>query len=221
MDIFAFGDQTVDSHTFLAQALLRKENPFLTTFLQRTQVALRDEIQRLPRYRRDQIPQFSTIHELSRRYYASEARDPALDSTLLCISQLAHWIGLHEENPLEYPDPKDAQILGVCTGLLAASAVASCSSLASLIPLAVETVTIAFRTGALVAANSDSLEKCSTEDSWSTVVGGQQAHSMQDEIDNFNEGQVIHHPGLLFALAYNHIGLVQYLKVVFECFWFV
>lgn len=191
MDILVFGDQTVDPHQFLINALLQKEKPLLTSFLERTHVALRAEIQRLPRHRRDQIPAFSSVHELTRRYFNSKVRDPAIDSTLLCVAQFSHWIGLHEDRPLEYPVPQNTRIIGICTGLLAASAIASCSSLASLIPLAVETVAVAFRVGALVATVSDVLERRLVgEDAWSTVIGGQHIGSAENEIAEFNKAQV-------------------------------
>lgn len=192
MDILIFGDQTVDPQQFLVDALLRKEKPLLAGFLERTHVALRAEIGRLPRYRRDQLPDFSSVHELARRYYGSKTRDPALDSTLLSVAQFSHWIALHEDRPLEYPVPKDTQILGVCTGLLAASAVASCPSLAPLIPLAVETVAIAFRAGELVATVSDRLEQRLENDTWSTIIGGQHMFSIESEIEEFNKEQVHH-----------------------------
>lgn len=132
MNILVFGDQTVDPHKFLLDALLLKEKPFLTNFLQRTHVALRAETRSLPRHRRDSIPAFSNIHELTISYIGSNIRDPAIDSSLLCIAQLSHWIGLHEERPFEYPIPEDTHILGICTGQLATSAIASCSSLNAL-----------------------------------------------------------------------------------------
>ncbi len=79
-----------------------------------------------------------------------------------------------EEQPRTYIPSSvarpDAKIVGLCTGLIAASAVASADSLTALIPLAVEAVRVAFRTGAHVGRVAQQLECETDRKSWSTIV---------------------------------------------------
>lgn len=80
-----------------------------------------------------------------------------------------------EELPSSYPNSSSSDIsswhiLGAGTGLIAASAVASANSLITLLPLAVEAVRIAFRTGFYVGDVTGRLVGLRDVDSWSTVV---------------------------------------------------
>jgi hypothetical protein len=97
----------------------------------------------------------------------------------------------YEDFPLEYPQIRGTQILGVCTGLLAASAVASSRSLSSLIPLAVQTIRISFRLGSRVAIVGGQLESCRDKlRSWSTIVLGISAENAGAALADFNAAQV-------------------------------
>ncbi len=83
------------------------------------------------------------------------------------------------------------RLLGLCTGLLAASAVASVDSLIALLPVAVETVRIAFRTGAHVADVAERLEILSdVYESWSTVFAVADVPSAEEALNKFHEGHV-------------------------------
>jgi Starter unit:ACP transacylase in aflatoxin biosynthesis len=67
----------------------------------------------------------------------------------------------------------EVRVLGACTGLIASSIAASCLSLPSLIPLAVEAVRIAFRIGFKVASIADQIEELSDiQDTWASTVTG-------------------------------------------------
>ncbi|KAG7144862.1 Conidial pigment polyketide synthase PfmaE like protein [Verticillium longisporum] len=66
---------------------------------------------------------------------------------------------------------EDTYILGLCTGLFAAAAVASTGSVSTLIPLAVQTVLMAFRTGSHVASLAERLcPATSRSDPWTHVL---------------------------------------------------
>ena len=81
--------------------------------------------------------------------------------------------------------------MGVCTGLLAASAVASCNTLISLIPLAVQAVRIAFRLGLRVATVGRHLESpLDRGQTWSTIVLGLGSEAAEVALNDFNEKQV-------------------------------
>lgn len=93
MNIFIFGDQTADQYPLLRKANVWKGNALLTNFLERTSVALRQEIQKLPRTQRDQIPDFLRLSDLVEDYYAKGSKIIQLESCMVTIAQLAHYIG--------------------------------------------------------------------------------------------------------------------------------
>lgn len=82
-------------------------------------------------------------------------------------------------------------IIGLCTGLLPAAAVSSFSSSTSCIPLAVETVRIAFRLGLHVATVADRLRvKSHKEESWSVLVSGITEVAAKYAVKDFNDQTV-------------------------------
>jgi len=172
MNLLLFGDQTADQYPLLRKACTLRSNSALTTFLDRVSVVVREEVQKLPRTQRDPIPDFLTTWDLVEAYYAKGVKVPQLESCLVTVAQLAHYIGYYAENPTELPTPANTRIVGLCTGLLAASVVASARSLSELLPLATEAVRIAFRAGSCVGAAKESLARASDggQESWSTVV---------------------------------------------------
>ncbi|EON65175.1 hypothetical protein W97_04412 [Coniosporium apollinis CBS 100218] len=186
MDLLLFGDQTADQYPLLRKISQRKDNALLSTFLERVSVALRDEVTRLPRSHRDSIPDFLTVQHLVEAYYEKGLKMPQLESCLVTIAQLAHFIGYFEEHPFELPNPSNTRILGLCTGLLAASAVASARSLADLLPLAVEAVRIAFRAGTCVGTAKEALEQANSRESWSTIVTGISEQSANAALADFH-----------------------------------
>lgn len=81
--------------------------------------------------------------------------------------------------------------VGSCTGLLAAAAIASAPALPALIPLAVEVVLIAFRTGLRAGTSARSLELSKDKNaSWSTIVTGTNDKDAQTTISSFHEEKV-------------------------------
>lgn len=82
----------------------------------------------------------------------------------------------------EYPSSRDSRLLGICTGALAAAAISCAQSVFALIPLAVTSVVVAFRTGLSAAAagrRATRLEQIESKSgfsrSWSLVAAGQAA----------------------------------------------
>ncbi|KAL9111506.1 MAG: hypothetical protein Q9227_003993 [Pyrenula ochraceoflavens] len=172
MEVYIFGDQTADCRTFLSKVFPRKGDILLHSFLERASVALREEISCHPSTKSN-IPSFGTVQELADRYYQGNAPNAAIESALVCLAQLAHFIGFFEEQPSPYLSSSsqlDVRLVGLCTGLIAASAVASASSLTALVPLAVEAVRIAFRAGAHVGRVAERLECQGASETWSTIV---------------------------------------------------
>ena len=88
-----------------------------------------------------------------------------------------------EERTPSYISPNvDARLVGLCTGLLAATSIASADSLTALLPLAVEAVRIAFRIGAHVGRVAQQLEGERRSSSWSTIVAADEK-SAQSALD--------------------------------------
>ncbi|KAK6610575.1 Conidial yellow pigment biosynthesis polyketide synthase 2 [Botrytis cinerea] len=190
MDVILFGDQTADCQSFLKKALRRKNCPILSTFLEQAHAALQDELSSLPSTARQHVAVFSSVSEFTERYFEADHPDLAVESAITCLAQLTHFIGFFEENPLAYLEPSNTEVLAVCTGLLAASAVASSKSLTSLIPLAVQAVRIAFRLGSRVAAVGNQLETASDrQKTWSTIVMGISSEAAEHALAEFNESR--------------------------------
>ena len=93
MNLLIFGDQTADQYPLLRKVCTLRSNSSLTTFLDRISVVIREEVQKLPRTQRDQIPDFLTIWDLVEAYYAKGIKVPQLESCMVTIAQLAHYIG--------------------------------------------------------------------------------------------------------------------------------
>jgi hypothetical protein len=94
MNVFIFGDQTADQIPLLRKIVSRRDNSLLATFLERCSSALREEVQALPKPQRDSIPDFLTISQLVQAYQETDAKVPQLESVLVTIAQLGHYIGL-------------------------------------------------------------------------------------------------------------------------------
>lgn len=87
-------------------------------------------------------------------------------------------------------DP-EARLLGICVGLIAASAIACADSLRALLPLAVEAIRVAFRVGAHVGNVSDRLEtRHNALKSWSTMLSAENEKSVNAELERFHEQNV-------------------------------
>lgn len=93
----------------------------------------------------------------------------------------------------EFPDllSKEKSIIGLCTGLLAATAVSAFSSASSFVPLAVETVRIAFRIGVQIDSVADQLRtRGEGSESWSIIVSGITDTVAKQALESFHSGVV-------------------------------
>jgi len=93
MSILLFPDHLSGVPEHLRGAHLRRNNSVLArSFLDLAYAALREEVWTLPRESRAQIPAFSSVYDLSERY-KSQIKRLDVSSALLCICQLACFIG--------------------------------------------------------------------------------------------------------------------------------
>jgi hypothetical protein len=93
MNVLIFGDQTADQTQLLRKIVARKDNTLLAAFLERAAAAVRDEVEKLPKIKRQSIPDFLTIAHLIEAYFEEGFKVPQLESCLVTIAQLAHFIG--------------------------------------------------------------------------------------------------------------------------------
>ena len=88
-----FGDQSLDTHGFLADFVRRGDQGILAkTFLEQSGRALWKEVEALPALDRARLPIFRSLGQLNERYHAQSVKHPGVDGALLCVSQLAHYI---------------------------------------------------------------------------------------------------------------------------------
>ncbi|TWU71827.1 putative PKS-like protein biosynthetic cluster [Metarhizium rileyi] len=183
-----FGDQTIDFVPGLRSLLRIRDGPLLSAFLHKTNLKLRQEITRQSREVRVSLPRFSSIIDLLAAYSTERDSSPILASTLTAIYQLGSFISYYGDGCRPYPAGPNHVVLGICTGQLAASAVASASTVSELVCMAVHAVLIAFRTGIYVTKVRNSLENgASRNKSWSYVVSKLPVDLAASRIEQFSQ----------------------------------
>ncbi|PTB64863.1 polyketide synthase [Trichoderma citrinoviride] len=169
----------------------------LARFLQECASVLRQEVQKLPRPLRDQVPPFSDIITLASHWERLKQSDlcGTWEGAFLCIYEIAMLIGHHEAHDLPYAlgtrNTSTTCLAGISVGLFSAAAVAVSSSLVDLVYYGVESVRIAFSFCVHVGRVSQLLEptertKTASSVSWAYVVIGISAEVVQAELDRFN-----------------------------------
>ncbi|KAF2229690.1 conidial pigment polyketide synthase PksP/Alb1 [Viridothelium virens] len=185
--IYLFGDQTFDYTKSLRDLVHSRSDPFLEWFFEKTYYELRTEISTLAPKRRAEYGKFSNFAELTALKISGDLH-PVLDQALSCAYQLASFISQHNSQYESYPKPTNSYVIGLCTGELAAAAVASSSSTANLLPAAVHSVIVAFRTGlrAEDVARSTSVEAQSDlSGDWSLLCVGLAIEHAERIIEEF------------------------------------
>ncbi|KAI1438414.1 polyketide synthase [Xylaria sp. CBS 124048] len=193
MSYLLFGDQSLDTYAFLAE-FYRQGNPSVLAqrFLTSVGDELRNEIDRLPRVERGRIPIFQKLQQLNERYHRQSIKFPGIDSALLCIVQLAHYIDYAEKHHEDATTPDNTKLSGLCTGLFAATAIASSPSLSALITIAIQVVLMAFRTGSYVASLCERLSPpVEKSESWTYVVSSVSESDARKILAEFNESESI------------------------------
>lgn len=88
-----FGDQSLDSHGFLAQFYRQsKHGELARVFLQQANYALVGVVEKLPAFERATLPDFRTLRQLNERYHNAALKHSGVDAALLTISQIAHYL---------------------------------------------------------------------------------------------------------------------------------
>lgn len=96
---------------------------------------------------------------------------------------------------------------GLCTGLFAATAIAASPSISTLLPVAVQVVLMAFRTGHYVASMAEKLNpSVQGQGSWTYVLPGVNEFEARSILAEFHEVEVgVHH--VCFYLDDTNISL--------------
>ncbi|KAK1749963.1 hypothetical protein QBC47DRAFT_394885 [Echria macrotheca] len=183
-----FGDQSLDTHGFLAEFYRQEKQGILAkAFLDQAGHELRKEVDNLSRVERARLPAFLTLQQLNERYFAQKLKHPGIDGALLCISQLAHYIDHAEKNYEDITQHDRTQLVGLCSGLFAASAIASTPSLSALVPVAVQVVLMAFRTGSYVHSLAERLNPAVEQsESWTYIFPGLKAEETTKVLEQFH-----------------------------------
>ncbi|KAJ5379344.1 polyketide synthase [Penicillium cosmopolitanum] len=192
--LYVFGDETGDFAESLQRLCERRKEVLLLHFLEELNKVLRDEIRRQPRDVRVQIPEFTDVLDLVRRYRRSGSRNQILETTLTCVCQLATVISFFGNNASQYFTPSDSAFAGFCTGLLSASSVATSQDTLQLISNALTTVRVAFRIGVKVDGAAQRLSKdgdSAVTQSWTTLIIGAQKEASIAALTQFNESNGI------------------------------
>lgn len=108
-----------------------------------------------------------------------------------------------DDHPSQYIVPSNTVLVGLCTGLLGATAVSASSGVLDLVANALRVIRVAFRIGVKV---NDAAQRLSiahdfrVKQSWSRLVVGVQKESSIAEVEQFNERKVRKLTGSIFTL---------------------
>ncbi|KAH6844969.1 polyketide synthase [Chaetomium sp. MPI-CAGE-AT-0009] len=183
-----FGDQSLDSHSFLAHFYRQSEHGELArVFLQQANHALKGAVQKLPALERTTIPEFRTLRQLNEQYHNAALKHAGIDAALLTISQIAHYLDHAEKNCGDITQPHNTLLIGLCSGLWAASAISVAPSLPDLVHIGVQTALLAFKTGSYVHAIAERLNPAfERTENWTYIFSGLSVDDAAAKLDVFH-----------------------------------
>ncbi|UKZ82677.1 Type I Iterative PKS [Trichoderma virens FT-333] len=171
----------------------------LARFLQECAAVLKQEVQKLPRPLRDQVPPFHDVVTLASHWEKLKGSSlcGTWEGAFLCIYEIAMLIGYYEAHNIPYSNGTEDNIgktclAGISVGLFPAAAVAVSASLIDLVYYGVESVRMAVAFCVHVGRISQFLEPTEPTElakspvSWASVVIGVPAEVVQAELDHFN-----------------------------------
>ncbi|KAJ5525439.1 polyketide synthase [Penicillium frequentans] len=206
--LFVFGDLNYDFEPSLVALCGLQDNAQLTSFFERTAFSLRTHISSLPLAKRAAFPKFTTLSELLAKLRSTDAVHPALQQALILVLQFGSFIHHFTQPGRVYPTHADTHLTGLCTGLLTAVTISCCSSLSELVPSAVDSVVLAFRTGLLVEDVRVRIEQsASKRDSWSVVIPGLEKNVAIEALKNYIIDKGVPLASSPYISAYAHNGI--------------
>ncbi|KAL7925621.1 polyketide synthase-like protein [Trichoderma austrokoningii] len=190
-----------------------KQYPILARFIHEATVALREEVRQLSASLRERIPHFDCIFDLADE--TKHIKGPfgcSIDEVLLCVVQLATFIGYYEDHKDTYDfHSVDACLAGLGSGLLMTAAVSLAPTLGDLPVVGAEVIRVAFRLFVLVDQVSQNLQPKPSEgtgDSWAYIVPGVGAEDAQKELDTFHAIEHTPEASKIFLSAINRSSVI-------------
>ncbi|KAH8804534.1 hypothetical protein F5884DRAFT_679320 [Xylogone sp. PMI_703] len=193
VEFLYFGDYSQDIYEFLTDLCCRGNLGLLAgSFLDQVASALKIEVNQVSTTQRQSIPLFSTIKELNEKYYMADVKNSAIDNALLCITQLAHYIDYTEKFSHDPNKLSETCIIGESNGLFAAAAIASSQSLSELVPVSVQLVLIAFRSGLCVAAMASRISNdAKSRNNWAYDLPNTTQETVTSVLNDFHKEKSI------------------------------
>ncbi|KKA17749.1 Polyketide synthase, partial [Rasamsonia emersonii CBS 393.64] len=185
--IIFFADGSQETHTGLRRILhAQTAGSLLSRFLDRVKCALQEEVARVPPVDRNGLPDF---HNLDCAGAAGAlhcvSRWPQIDSSTTLTPESN---SRYERADEPYPNATENVVVGVCFGELSAAAVSLAKSLVELIPLAVDSVRLAFRAGIAASVVGNGLERrTQPAQCWSTTVSRDCGLADEGKLDALGE----------------------------------
>ena len=191
-DLYLFGDQTFDFVPTLRELLSQQDTPLLSAFLEQAHYVARAQMVTSLGPAEHKVARTADLAQMVQKY-ATGSLSPAFQTALSCICQLGVFMREFELSSKPYPRPSNTYVLGVCTGSLAAAAVSCSSSLSELLPIAVQTVLLAFRLGLCVTETRNRLETSTYNRThpWSAVVSNLDHQAAEAAIELFAQSNVV------------------------------
>ncbi|KAM5453561.1 Type I Iterative PKS [Microsporum audouinii] len=180
------------------------KHPILTRFLNEATRVLRYEVSLLRAELAQLVPAFESVMALAGE---TELRKgplcQSIDGVLLCVLQLATYIGHCELYPETHAAGHGSLLTGLGIGVLISTAVSVSTSLDDLVTAGMEVVRIAFRLGVFVGDVSQSLEAVDAwgSSSWAYVVYGLTVDEAQKELDSIQARESIPSASRVFVSA--------------------
>ncbi|KAL2127178.1 hypothetical protein VTI74DRAFT_11202 [Chaetomium olivicolor] len=202
-----FGDQSLDTHGFLTHFFRQPQETkgvLAKAFLGQVTHSLLAAIEELPAHERKLFPPFRNLQQLNERYHVQEVKHAGIDAALLCISQLVHYLDHVEKNFADLNPHNDTVLVGLCSGLWAASAIAIAPSFPEIVPVGVQTVLFALKLGSYVHAIGQQINPTSQRsENWTYLYSG------LNEDDTISKLATFHHDEHIPALNQAYVSAVS------------
>ncbi|OLN87699.1 Conidial yellow pigment biosynthesis polyketide synthase 3 [Colletotrichum chlorophyti] len=212
LEVFLFGDQSARFAPALRDLLLKRNSPYLISFVDHVNVALRRQISSLPVTERQLFPPFTDISDLVSKFQ-NGAINPALESALACFYQISSFIHFHDGQGQTYPQASDSYLAGLCVGSLAAAAVSCSRSLNDLVTAGVDAVIVALHVGLRVLRAASLFDTATTgstiSSAWSMIVpeSALPRASAEDTLNRFRSAHGFARPSAPYISSVAHHSL--------------
>ncbi|KAH8879306.1 ketoacyl-synt-domain-containing protein [Thozetella sp. PMI_491] len=190
--VFLFGDQAGELLPCIEEVQrLSISCKVLRDFLQESTQRLRSCIFKAPSQFRHHVSVFESVLDLANQLNSNQSHNSygILRTPLLCVAQLGsliHHLNFHP-GALQSVNYGKFRITGICTGLVTAAAVSSCTTLTEVVAIAGDIVDFSFQVGLEAFFRSEDIDRSSG--SWSTVISHVSINDARMAIDLFNEAK--------------------------------